>query len=238
MSTRAMIFQELENGKTKGIYVHSDGYVNMHIGVGVTLWNNYEDREKVSHLLKLGDLSTLGDSPEASFVIKHFDGFSWYHNSIISDLRKLEEQAGYHYRYTDTHIHYERNSNLASGSFRSMDDLEIHDYLYSHAKKLFTELKLNDSDSFHFIGNSTPYSELEKSAYNSTIAYARDRGEELSIPLEVTINELSLSNNSYSDEEFQYLQKLNGDWFYRSKCGSRWSEWLDLNNGTNYACVS
>ncbi|MBO0474857.1 hypothetical protein JZO86_14235 [Enterococcus ureasiticus] len=230
MSTRSMIFQEQEDGTAKGIYVHSDGYVNMHVGVGVTLWKSYEEREKVARLLELGDLSTLGDDPEASFVVKHLGGFSWSHHPIMNDLQALEEQAGYRNRYTDTHIHYERNSELASGPFQDMTKEEVHSYLYTHAKNVIAELNLSPNETFEFFGHSTPCSELKRSGYDSTIAYARDRGEKLSDPLIVTIPELFSKKDSYSCEEFQYLQKLNGDWLYRTDRHYNWGEWLDLND--------
>lgn len=230
MSTRSMIFQEQENGTAKGIYIHSDGYVNMHVGVGVTLWKAYEEREKVARLLELGDLSTLGDDPEASFVVKHFGGFSWSHHQIMKDLQALEEQAGYKYRYTDTHIHYERNSDLATGHFHDMTNEEVHSYLYTHARNVIADLNLSSSETFEFLGHSTPYSELRRSGYDSTIAYARDRGEELSKPLVVTIPELFSLKDSYSGEEFQYLQRLNGDWLYRTDRHYYWGEWLSLND--------
>ena len=57
MATRSIIGQVQRNGKIKAIYCHWDGYVEY---VGQTLANFYDTDEKVSELIELGDLSTLG----------------------------------------------------------------------------------------------------------------------------------------------------------------------------------
>lgn len=57
MATRSIIGQVQENGKIKAIYCHWDGYPEY---VGQTLANFYDTEEKVSELIALGDLSTLG----------------------------------------------------------------------------------------------------------------------------------------------------------------------------------
>ena len=57
MATRSIIGQVQTNGKIKTIYCHWDGYLE---GVGQTLANYYDTDEKVSELVALGDLSTLG----------------------------------------------------------------------------------------------------------------------------------------------------------------------------------
>lgn len=59
MSTRSYICKELENGKYKTIYCHSDGYLTYN---GAMLIDYYNDRMKVEELLALGDISSL--SPE------------------------------------------------------------------------------------------------------------------------------------------------------------------------------
>ena len=56
MSTHAIIMQTKDN-KTRGIYCHSDGYLDY---VGVKLIENYTDETKVEELINLGDLSVLG----------------------------------------------------------------------------------------------------------------------------------------------------------------------------------
>ncbi len=56
MSTRSYICEELDNGKYKTIYCHSDGYLTYN---GAMLLDHYNSREKVEELLKLGDISCL-----------------------------------------------------------------------------------------------------------------------------------------------------------------------------------
>lgn len=56
MSTHAAILMETEGGYV-GIYCHWDGYRS---GVGATLKKHYSSAEKVSALLALGDISSLG----------------------------------------------------------------------------------------------------------------------------------------------------------------------------------
>jgi hypothetical protein len=57
MSTRSAIIEKTETGY-RGIYAHSDGYL---AGVGRTLLENYMDPAKVSALIDLGDISSLGE---------------------------------------------------------------------------------------------------------------------------------------------------------------------------------
>ena len=57
MSTRAWIAKELDNGKYRSIYCHSDGYPSH---AGMLLLKHYDTEEKLDELLKLGDLSVIG----------------------------------------------------------------------------------------------------------------------------------------------------------------------------------
>ena len=57
MSTRAWIAKELDNGKYRSIYCHSDGYPSH---AGMILLKHYDTEEKLDELLKLGDLSVIG----------------------------------------------------------------------------------------------------------------------------------------------------------------------------------
>lgn len=59
MSTNSGIHL-LEKGKLVSIYCHYDGYLE---GVGTTLFEHYQDVEKVRQLVKLGDISILGEIP-------------------------------------------------------------------------------------------------------------------------------------------------------------------------------
>lgn len=69
MATRSLIGVNLNNGITKIIYCHWDGYPS---GVGQTLMENYTSPTKVDALLGLGDLSALSFTPEQS-VAYHRD---------------------------------------------------------------------------------------------------------------------------------------------------------------------
>lgn len=63
MSTRCVIALKQTNGSFSWIYCHHDGYME---GVGATLQTHYAsyDGAKTGALLKLGDISTLGETPE------------------------------------------------------------------------------------------------------------------------------------------------------------------------------
>lgn len=61
MSTRSRIGIEIEKGKYKHIYCHSDGYLTYN---GAMLVDHYKDREKVEKLIALGDISTLCEKVE------------------------------------------------------------------------------------------------------------------------------------------------------------------------------
>jgi hypothetical protein len=58
MATRSRIAIENQDGTVNSIYCHFDGYVS---SVGKTLFNHY-DQEKLTELIKLGDISVLGES--------------------------------------------------------------------------------------------------------------------------------------------------------------------------------
>lgn len=59
----------METGKVRSVYCHFDGYPE---GVGKTLVEHYQDREKVEKLIGLGALSVLGET--IGRKVK-FDGF-------------------------------------------------------------------------------------------------------------------------------------------------------------------
>jgi len=60
MATRSLIGMNLDNGITKIIYCHWDGYPEHN---GQLLVDNYTSPSAVFELMELGDLSSLGDSP-------------------------------------------------------------------------------------------------------------------------------------------------------------------------------
>jgi hypothetical protein len=63
MATRSLIGINLNNGITKIIYCHWDGYPEHN---GQLLMKNYSTPIAVFELLDLGDLSSLGESPASS----------------------------------------------------------------------------------------------------------------------------------------------------------------------------
>lgn len=59
MSTRSAIIVEEGNGRARGVYCHSDGYVGHHKPI---LLGHYATEELARQLVELGSLSTLGPS--------------------------------------------------------------------------------------------------------------------------------------------------------------------------------
>ena len=62
MSTRSAIGIQRKDGTIEAIYCHWDGYPS---GNGEILLNHYKDVKKINKLLKLGDLSQLGENPQS-----------------------------------------------------------------------------------------------------------------------------------------------------------------------------
>lgn len=58
MSTRSTISVVLNDGTVRSIYCHFDGYLE---GVGAQLLKHYNSQDLADALIKLGDLSVLGD---------------------------------------------------------------------------------------------------------------------------------------------------------------------------------
>ena len=152
MSTSAYIALKEKDGKVRAIYSHSDGYYEY---VGKILNLHYKDYEKVKRLIDLGDISELGENPEATEAVKRW---------------------GFDYRYNEDFLNSEFAVEDEYGFIRDIDDGK------------------------------------------GTIAYHRDRGEELYI-------------NIYEDEEC-FLKKLpdyieyiylfkDGEWFSVVENGSR-----------------
>ena len=84
MSTRSYIAKEHNDGSITAIYCHFDGYIE---GVGQTLYENYNTNEKIDELLTLGDLSSLGPTPNESKAY-HRDYNEKLH---IAEYNKLSE---------------------------------------------------------------------------------------------------------------------------------------------------
>jgi hypothetical protein len=69
MSTRSRIAIEKQDGTVESIYCHFDGYLSNN---GEKLQNHYSTREKMEKLIELGDISSLGNTPEET-VAYHRD---------------------------------------------------------------------------------------------------------------------------------------------------------------------
>ena len=87
MATRSTIWIEKANGKFDGIYCHWDGYPE---GVGATLKQYFQQKEKVQSLIELGAISCLEehiDCPkEHSFDHPVVNHTSAYHRDRGEDL--------------------------------------------------------------------------------------------------------------------------------------------------------
>lgn len=68
MGTRSTIIKKLKNGLYRSIYCHWDGYLGHN---GRILLKNYKDSKKVSKLISLGSLSSLGEEVEAPKGVRH-----------------------------------------------------------------------------------------------------------------------------------------------------------------------
>ena len=101
MATRSLIGINLNDGITKIIYCHWDGYP---AGVGQTLVNNYTSPSAVLDLLGLGDLSSLGVTP-TSCIAYHRDrkepyGMVEARDVYTSGLEGVGADYGVDYVYT------------------------------------------------------------------------------------------------------------------------------------------
>ena len=74
MSTRSNIAVDKDDGSIIRVYCHFDGYINE--GVGQTLHNYYNDKDKATSLVSKGDISQLGTDEEHTQFYKD-RGFSW-----------------------------------------------------------------------------------------------------------------------------------------------------------------
>ena len=86
MATRSLIGINLNNGITKVIYCHWDGYPEHN---GQLLVNNYTSPSAVFDLLELGDLSSLGESPTSS-IAYHRDRKEPYEMVEARDVNQSE----------------------------------------------------------------------------------------------------------------------------------------------------
>lgn len=107
MATRSRIGIELENGTVKSIYCHWDGYISNN---GKILLECY-DRDKTLDLVKLGDISSLGDqvdptgphsfeSPQHGVTVAYHrdrgESLNYRTNKSVEDFFKSDyEEYGY-----------------------------------------------------------------------------------------------------------------------------------------------
>lgn len=124
MSTHSHIGMQLPDGRVRYIYCHFDGYLSNN---GKILLKYYQDPEKISALLDLGDLSSLGeeigekqdfDSPKKSWC-------SAYHRDREEDLNEaryaasasdyivkaINDATEYTYLFSDGHWVYRRDGH-------------------------------------------------------------------------------------------------------------------------------
>jgi hypothetical protein len=96
MGTRSMIGLEVNNG-IEAIYCHFDGYLHQ---VGRLLSTHYTTHESVQDLVNLGNLSSLGTSPEDSVAMYRDRKESLVCYTYDSPSQFLEAALNKHIDYT------------------------------------------------------------------------------------------------------------------------------------------
>lgn len=107
MSTRSNIAVERANGQVMDIYCHSGGYLE---GVGLTLFTSYPKTKDALQLTRLGDVSSLGQTPDSgsTFAYARDRGeknvAARTHPDLASYLTQTEDDSyrqgwGYEYCY-------------------------------------------------------------------------------------------------------------------------------------------
>lgn len=72
MSTHSAIGILNGNGLVYAVYCHNDGYPSgSKFAVGVILQNHYRDEQKVRELIRLGDLSAVGENVYPDHAVEH-----------------------------------------------------------------------------------------------------------------------------------------------------------------------
>lgn len=90
MSTRCLIGIEYDDKTIRYIYCHCDGYIE---GVGKTLKKHYTDIDTIHKLLDLGNISSLGEIPEAGSRVECDLAFRRYMENQTEANKKLMEEA-------------------------------------------------------------------------------------------------------------------------------------------------
>jgi hypothetical protein len=111
MSTNSSITMKMSEDNYKTIYCHWDGYLE---GVGRTLFDHYQDKEKVEELINNGDISSLEKSPyttEGHTFDKPVNGYTVFYGrdrgetdveaincvSLIDVMSRNKQEFNYYY---------------------------------------------------------------------------------------------------------------------------------------------
>jgi len=119
MATRSRIAIEKQDGTVESIYCHFDGYLSNN---GEILQNHYSTKEKMKKLIKLGDISKLGDTPKTT-IAYHRDRGENLNIRLYPDVATLFENgfdSGEEYVYCLT-----KDNRLLVSSGGPVADLQL-----------------------------------------------------------------------------------------------------------------
>lgn len=178
MSTHCLICKDNAPDKSKGIYCHSDGYIE---NVGFILQAFYNTPEKVDALLALGDISRLGyeigdkmdfsknmlDSEyysehENQCVSYHRDRGEDFHQFEYSSIDRMIDRAGETYNYVF------KNGSWMVGILeydKEEDDIQLR----SLSDVLKENSYINSPDFQKSLINDESISEAERDAIVNTL---------------------------------------------------------------------
>jgi hypothetical protein len=123
MATRSCIAVEHCNGAVSEIYCHSDGYLE---GVGETLLLFYNTTALVSNLVKLGDISSLGEHAQKGSTFAY-----------MRDKGEVNCEARLHSSVENFKLQFNDSTNrLAYG----------YEYMYLLTRKHGWEVKIHDRE--------------------------------------------------------------------------------------------
>lgn len=89
ISTRSTIEIERKDGSHQRIYAHWDGYLSHN---GYILYHKYDTAEKVEELIALGNISSLGDTPDECMA---------YHRDGYEELKFWDKDEEYNYSFKE-----------------------------------------------------------------------------------------------------------------------------------------
>lgn len=89
MSTRSTIEIQRADGSRQRIYAHWDGYLSHN---GHILYHKYDTAEKVEALIALGNISSLGDTPDECMA---------YHRDGYEELKFWDKDEEYNYSFKE-----------------------------------------------------------------------------------------------------------------------------------------